>query len=82
MFFTVQLYAIISARNTVFLSQCCLLSSDIKWDKITEYKLSHLFVLAVELLEKNFIERLDSFKKLIPIWSSGGLSIYIRKSDS
>ena len=28
------------------------------------------------LLEKNFIERLDSIKKLIRIWSSRGLSIY------
>ena len=27
-------------------------------------------------LEKNFIERLDSIKKLIRIWSSRGLSIY------
>ena len=28
------------------------------------------------LLEKNFIERLDSIKKPIRIWSSRGLSIY------
>ena len=28
------------------------------------------------LLEKNFIERLDSIKKSIRIWSSRGLSIY------
>ena len=28
------------------------------------------------LLEKNFIERLDSIKKPISIWSSRGLSIY------
>ena len=28
------------------------------------------------LLGKNFIERLDSMKKLIRIWSSRGLSIY------
>ena len=28
------------------------------------------------LKEKNFIERLDSIKKLINIWSSRGLSIY------
>jgi len=28
------------------------------------------------LKEENFIERLDSFKKLINIWSSRGLSVY------
>ena len=35
------------------------------------------FTYDIKLLhEKNFIERLDSIKKLINLWSSRGLSIY------
>ena len=37
---------------------------------------SQLYLFIKLLHEKNFIERLDSIKKLINIWSSRGLSIY------
>ena len=49
----------------------------IKWPKIPVKALGVYFTYHQKLLkEKNFIERLDSIKKLINIWSSRGLSIY------
>ena len=49
----------------------------IKWPKIPIKALGVYFTYDQKLLkEKNFIERLDSIKKLINIWSSRGLSIY------
>ena len=49
----------------------------IKWPKIPIKALGVNFTYDQKLLkEKNFIERLDSIKKLINIWSSRGLSIY------
>ena len=49
----------------------------IKWSKIPIKALGVYFTYDQKLLkEKNFIERLDSIKKLINIWSSRGLSIY------
>ena len=48
----------------------------IKWPKIPIKALGVYFIYDQELLkEKNFIQRLDSIKKLINIWSSRGLSI-------
>ena len=47
----------------------------IKWPKDPIKALGVYFTYDLELLkEKNFIERLDSIKKLINIWSSRGLS--------
>ena len=37
---------------------------------------SFLYYSYMILLEKNFIEKLDTIKKLINIWSSRGLSLY------
>ena len=49
----------------------------IKWPKIPIKALGVYFTYDQKLLkEKNFIERLDSIKKLINIWSSRGLSVY------
>ena len=49
----------------------------IKWPKIPIKALGVYFTYDQKLLkEKNFIERLDSIKKLINIWSSRGLFIY------
>ena len=49
----------------------------IKWSKDPIKALGVYFTYDLKLLkEKNFIERLDSIKKLINIWSSRGLSIY------
>ena len=49
----------------------------IKWPKVPIKALGVYFTYDQKLLkEKNFIERLDSIKKLINIWSSRGLSIY------
>ena len=49
----------------------------IKWPNIPIKALGVYFTYDQKLLkEKNFIERLDSIKKLINIWSSRGLSIY------
>ena len=49
----------------------------IKWPKIPIKALGVYFTYDQKLLkEKNFIERLDSIKKLINIWSSSGLPIY------
>jgi len=49
----------------------------IKWPKIPIKALGVYFTYDQKLLkEKNFIERLDSIKKLINIWPSRGLSIY------
>ena len=49
----------------------------IKWPKIPIKALGVYFTYDQKLLkEKNFIERLDSIKKLINIWSSRGLPIY------
>ena len=49
----------------------------IKWPEIPIKALGVYFTYDQKLLkEKNFIERLDSIKKLINIWSSRGLSIY------
>ena len=49
----------------------------IKWPKDPIKALGVYFTYDLELLkEKNFIERLDSIKKLINIWSSRGLSFY------
>ena len=49
----------------------------IKWPKIPIKALGVYFTYDQKLLkEKNFIERLDSIKKFINIWSSRGLSIY------
>ena len=49
----------------------------IKWPKIPIKALDVYFTYDQKLLkEKNFIERLDSIKKLINIWSSRCLSIY------
>ena len=48
----------------------------IKWPNIPIKALGVYFIHDQKLLkEKNFIERLDSIKKLINIWSSRGLSI-------
>ena len=50
---------------------------DIKWPDEPIKALGVYFTYNQKLLkEKNFIERLDSVKKLINIWSSRGLSIY------
>ena len=49
----------------------------VKWPEIPIKALGVYFTYDQKLLkEKNFIERLDSIKKLINIWSSRGLSIY------
>jgi len=49
----------------------------IKWPKIPIKALGVYFTYDQKLLkENNFMERLDSIKKLINIWSSRGLSIY------
>ena len=49
----------------------------IKWPKTPIKALGVYFAYDPKLLkEKNFIERLDSMKKLINIWSSRGLSLY------
>ena len=49
----------------------------IKWPKIPIKALGVYITYDQKLIkEKNFIERLDSIKKLINIWSSRGLSIY------
>ena len=49
----------------------------IKWPNEPIKALGVYYTYDVKLLrEKNFIERLDSIKKLINIWSSRGLSIY------
>jgi len=49
----------------------------IKWPKVRIKALGVYLTYDLKLLkEKNFIERLDSIKKLINIWSSMGLSIY------
>ena len=49
----------------------------IKWPKTPIKALGVYFTYDTKLLkEKNFIERLDSIKKLINIWSSRGLSLY------
>jgi len=48
-----------------------------KWPKTPIKALGEYFTYDQKLLkEKNFIERPDSIKKLINIWSSRGLSIY------
>ena len=49
----------------------------IKWPEIPIKALGVYFTYDWKVLkEKNFIERLDSIKKLINIWSPRGLSIY------
>ena len=49
----------------------------IKWPKTPIKALGVYFAYDQKLLkEKNFIERLDSIKNLINIWSSRGLSLY------
>ena len=49
----------------------------IKWPDEPKKALGVYFTYNQKLLkEKNFVERLDSVKKLINIWSSRGLSIY------
>ena len=49
----------------------------IKWPKTPIKTLGVYFTYDPKLLkEKNFIERLDSIKNLINIWSSRGLSLY------
>ena len=49
----------------------------IKWPKTPIEALGVYFTYDPILLkEKNFIERLDSIKKVIDIWSSRGLSLY------
>ena len=49
----------------------------IKWPDEPIKALGVYYSYDIKLLhEKNFIERLDSVKKLINIWSSRGLSIY------
>ena len=49
----------------------------IKWPNEPIKALGVYYTSDLKLLhEKNFIERLDSVKKLINIWSSRGLSIY------
>ena len=49
----------------------------IKWPNEPIKALGVYFTYDPKLLkEKNFIERLDSIKKLINIWSSRGLSVY------
>ena len=49
----------------------------IKWPNEPIKALGVCYTYDLKLLhEKNFIERLDSVKKLINIWSSRGLSIY------
>ena len=49
----------------------------IKWPDEPIKALGVYYSYDIKLLhEKNFIERLDSVKKLINIWSSKGLSIY------
>ena len=51
--------------------------SQIKWSDEPIKALGVYFTYDIKLLhEKNFLEKLDSFKKLINIWSSRGLSIY------
>ena len=51
----------------------------IEWPKFPIKALGMYFTFDRKLLkEKNFIERLDSIKKLINIWSSRGLSVYGR----
>ena len=51
----------------------------IKWPKILIKALGIYLTYDQKLLkEKNFIETLDSIKKLINIWSSRGLSIILR----
>ena len=50
---------------------------DIKWPDRPINALVVYFTYNQKVLkENNFIERLDSVKKLINIWSSSGLSIY------
>ena len=50
---------------------------DIKWPNELIKALGVYFTYDLKLpKEKNFIERLDSIKRLINIWSSRGLSIY------
>ena len=50
---------------------------EIKWPDEPIKALGVYFTYDIKLLyEKNFIERLDSIKKLINLWSSRGLSIY------
>ena len=50
---------------------------DIKWPDEPINALVVYFTYSQKVLkENNFIERLDSVKKLINIWSSSGLSIY------
>ncbi|KAL9982663.1 hypothetical protein ACROYT_G004734 [Oculina patagonica] len=54
----------------------------IKWPNEPIKALGVYFTYDQKLLkEKNFIERLDSIKKLINIWSSRGLSIYGKPRD-
>ena len=48
----------------------------IKWPDEPIKALGVLFYDQKLLKEKNFIERLDSIKKLINIWSARGLLIY------
>ena len=49
----------------------------IKWPKTLIKALGVYFTLDPKLLkDKNFIERLDSSKKLLNVWSSRGLSLY------
>ena len=49
----------------------------IKWPNEPIKALGVCYTYDVKLLrEKNFIERPDSIKKLINVWSSRGLSIY------
>ena len=50
---------------------------NIKWPDELIKTLGVYFTYDIKLLhEKNFIEKLDSIKKLINIWSSRGLSLY------
>ena len=50
---------------------------EIKWPDEPIKALGVYFTYDIKLLhEKNFIEKLDSIKKLINMWSSRGLSIY------
>ena len=50
---------------------------NIKWPDEPIKALGVYFTYDIKLLhEKNFIEKLDSIKKLINIWSSRGLSLY------
>ena len=51
----------------------------IKWPDEPIKALGVYYSYDIKLLhEKNFIERLDSVKKLLNIWSSRGLSIYVK----